>query len=822
MPFSANIQLPSMNPSTGFRIDGELAADRFGQGVASAGDVNGDGIEDLIVGAYASDANGSFSGAAYVIFGTRDGFPATFDVASLDGTNGFRISGKAADDRMGRSVSAAGDVNGDGYGDLIVGGQGSDAGGANSGAAWVVFGKASGFAADLGLASLNGTNGFQLTGLAAGDVLGRSVSGAGDVNGDGVDDIIVGTPVANAAGPASGVAYVVFGATSPFSASFNLASLDGTNGFRIEGEDGFDALGLSVAGAGDINGDGYDDLIVGAPDAYSGGFKTGAAYVVFGKASGFASSLDPAAFTASDGFKINGQGHYDQAGYAVSAAGDINGDGFDDLLVGAIYNSHVLSETGAAYVVFGKASGFGTSFNLSSLNGANGFKIGGAAAGDFMGFALSAAGDFNGDGFDDILVGTPANDAPGVNSGAAWILFGKASAFSSTVSLASLTGAAGFKMSEVEANAVAAWDVAAADLNGDGLSDLVIGAHNTDTDAADTGAAFVVYGRMIRSASAGGGTLIAGALVDEVAGQLGKDHIFGMAGDDLLSGGGGNDWLVGGDGADDLIGGAGNDILDGGAGADELFDNLGANKFFGGDGDDTLYGGSGADRMAGGGGGDYLVGYGGNDYLDGGTGADVMSGGAGNDVYVVDDWGDAFGEFPGEGYDIVRTALDGCWLPFEIEALELLGSGHIDGIGNNGANNLQGNSGANVLSGLRGVDTINGGDGDDVIIGGQDNDLLRGGLGADTFIVAHAFAATLETDQIYDFSAAEGDILDLSGAYAGTLSLVSSFGKQAGEMTLTFAGGITTVRLDTTGDGKVDYQVKINGDVTGESGDWLL
>eukprot|EP01030_Chromulinospumella_sphaerica_P031966 gene31966-biopygen28844 len=96
MPFSANIQLPSLDGSLGFRIDGELATDRFGRAVASAGDVNGDGVEDLIVGAYSSDANGASSGAVYVVFGTRDGFPVNLDVATLDGTNGFRIPGEVA------------------------------------------------------------------------------------------------------------------------------------------------------------------------------------------------------------------------------------------------------------------------------------------------------------------------------------------------------------------------------------------------------------------------------------------------------------------------------------------------------------------------------------------------------------------------------------------------------------------------------------------------------------------------------------------------------------------------------------------------------
>ncbi|MDB5471358.1 MAG: Cyclolysin, partial [Caulobacter sp.] len=306
-----------------------------------------------------------------------------------------------------------------------------------------------------------------------------------------------------------------------------------------------------------------------------------------------------------------------------------------------------------------------------------------------------------------------------------------------------------------------------------------------------------------------------------------KDQLQGTPGDDIIDGGLGNDTALGGAGLDDLSGGDGNDSLFGGDDNDLVTGGDGADKLYGDDGDDTLAGGAGADRFDGGAGSDTLDGGDANDYLDGGLSADGMAGGLGNDVYIVDDPGDTTSEAGGEGYDIVRTALT--WTVADnIEGLELQGGGNVSGTGNAGANNLQGNSGANSLSGLAGVDTINGNDGDDVIIGGEGNDLLRGGLGADTFVVAHTFGSVLETDQVYDFSAAENDIIDLSqiDAIAGgaddAFTLVSAFNKHAGQMTLTFAAGITTLKLDINGDAKVDYQMKINGDVTGESGDWLL
>ncbi|RYF89185.1 MAG: calcium-binding protein, partial [Caulobacteraceae bacterium] len=224
----------------------------------------------------------------------------------------------------------------------------------------------------------------------------------------------------------------------------------------------------------------------------------------------------------------------------------------------------------------------------------------------------------------------------------------------------------------------------------------------------------------------------------------------------------------------------------------------------------------------GGGGIDTLTGGSGNDYLDGGLGADDMRGGTENDIYIVNDLGDQTTEDAGQGYDVVRTELDGWVLGANIEALELGGSASISGTGNALANIMEGNSGANTLSGGDGNDTLYGLDGADRLIGGLGGDILWGGAGADIFVVAHPFEAALETDNIKDYDIGGGDILDLSGAYVGTLSLVSAFTKSAGQMTVGFAAGITTVKLDINGDGKTDYQMRINGDVTSDTGDWIL
>src|SRR5262245_47900135 len=179
--FPPNIGLSTLDGSTGFRLSGGAAFDTSGQSVASAGDVNGDGFADLIVGAEGADPHGNNSGASYVVFGQASGFAANIDLSSLNGTTGFKLSGEAAGDYSGRSVASAGDVNGDGFADVIIGARAAAPHGSQSGASYVVFGQASGFAANIDLSSLDGATGFKLSGEAAGDNSGQSVASAGDV-----------------------------------------------------------------------------------------------------------------------------------------------------------------------------------------------------------------------------------------------------------------------------------------------------------------------------------------------------------------------------------------------------------------------------------------------------------------------------------------------------------------------------------------------------------------------------------------------------------------------------------------------------------------
>ncbi|MCA9010383.1 MAG: FG-GAP repeat protein [Planctomycetaceae bacterium] len=544
------LPLSSLNGTNGFRLDGIDAGDNSGISVSSAGDVNGDGFDDVIIGADNADAGASNSGESYVVFGRSGGFASALDLSSLDGNNGFRLNGVDAADSSGVSVSSAGDVNGDGFDDLIVGADGTYAGANHSGQSYLVFGKSGGFASALDLSSLDGSNGFRMNGVDAGDLSGGSVSSAGDVNGDGFDDLIIAADHGGA--NHNGESYVVLGKPNSFASSLDLSSLNGSNGFRINGLDPSAEPGVAVSAAGDVNGDGFGDLIIGAYRGNAGGNLSGESYLVFGKSGGFASLLEFSSLNGNNGFRLVGVDPGDRSGGCVSSAGDVNGDGFDDLIIAA---SHAYSggiDGGESYVVFGKSGGFASSFDLSSLNGSNGFRLNGIDTNDRSGRQARGAGDVNGDGFDDLIIGSPFVHAGPNYSGESYVVFGKSGSFTSTLDLSSLNGSIGFKLDGIDAYDYSGFFVnSAGDVNGDGFDDLIIGAFSGDADATDAGESYVVFGGNF---TGGAETQIGGGTASSLTAVNGAAR-------DVLIGGGGNDILISDGGPDVLIGGEGNDIL---------------------------------------------------------------------------------------------------------------------------------------------------------------------------------------------------------------------------------------------------------------------
>ena len=602
------IDLTTLSAAEGFIIQADAAGgagERAGYSVAAAGDVNGDGFDDLIVGAPRGDDGGTDAGEAYVIFGTASGFGTdvggrqVLDLTTLSVAEGFIIQGDATDDLAGLSVSSAGDVNGDGFDDLIVGAFFNDTGGLDTGKAYVIFGAASGFGTDVGgrqvidLTTLSAAEGFIIQGDAVGDQMGASVSSAGDVNGDGFDDLIVGARLGDDGGGEAGEAYVVFGTASGFGTDvggrrvLDLTTLSAAEGFIIQGDATDDRAGQTVSSAGDVNGDGFDDLIVGAILGDDGGGNAGEAYVVFGTASGFGTDvggrqvIDLTTLSAAEGFIIQGDATGDYAGASLSAAGDVNGDGFDDRIVGASgADPNGDDRAGEAYVVFGTASGFGTDvggrqvIDLTTLSAAEGFIIQGDAAGDLAGRSVSSAGDVNGDGFDDLIVGAPYGDDGGGNAGEAYVVFGTASGFGTNVGgrrvidLTSLSADEGFIIQGDAAGDAAGLSVASAgDVNGDGFDDLIVGAPLGNDAGADTGEGYVVFGR-------------------DFTNQV---DFLGTDGNDVLTGTGANEILIGGRGDDTIDGAGGDDVIIGGSGDDTItYDAADTLKVDAGTGTDIL------------------------------------------------------------------------------------------------------------------------------------------------------------------------------------------------------------------------------------------
>ena len=627
-----------------------------------------------------------------------------------------------------------------------------------------------------------------------------------------------------------------------------MTALASTDGFIVVGDTDGDRAAYSVSGIGDINGDGLDDLIVGANSGDDGGSYAGEAYVIFGKTGSTRATIDLTTLAAADGFIIQGAAADDRLGNNVSNAGDINGDGFADLIVGARQNDQGGSNAGAAYVIFGHTGGFGTdvagrqTINLAALTAAEGIVILGDAPADQAGFAVSAAGDVNDDGMADLLVGAPQT----ASGGRTYVIYGS-TGFGGIVGTPedeTLTGTAGRNaISGLGGDDVLNGDDGSDTLDGGDGNDVLNGGAEADTLRGGAGNDIYVLsvGDIVTEAADAGidrvevdfddYTLTANVENYEYIGE-GEAVVVGNALANHMVGAGMNDMLSGLDGDDTLGGEAGNDTLNGGNGSDRLF---------GGTGADTMNGEAGNDRM--------IVDNAG-DVANGGDGVDTVEIGAAGLTYTIAADVEITRNISGGNLTVTLNALANTFGGSASGAdIVNAGDGQDSIYGRGGNDVLRGEGGNDFLFGQEGIDQLFGGDGVDRLYGGADSDTLFGGAGNDTlfgeagrdeiigdagidqlfggadgdyfeFNVGDSSSNRANADRIMDFSQAQGDLIRFG---AGTSFIGSAaFGSVAGQIRFEQAGGNTFVEIDIDGNGVADEVVRIDGLVTLTGSDFAL
>lgn len=494
-----------LGPVASIILQRDQAGASFGAAVSSAGDVNRDGYSDVVIGAPLYDNTLIDEGGVFVFHGSASGLSAA------PNSSRFRAQ---SDARFGASVSFAGDVNGDGFGDVIIGSpqfsgtlaqQGQalmyrgSASGIVAAASWTANGGQAGARAGTSVTGLGDANGdgfadvaislpaysngqsgeglvraymgvSSLAGLAltpswsfesqqVGAAMGTWVAAAGDVNGDGLADLAIGAPLFDNGQTDEGRVFVFHGTSAP--PALNAV-------WSVESDQSDAQMGYAVSRAGDVNGDGFADVIIGTPRFTNGQLREGRATMHLGSATG------P---TAAPSWTVEGDQVEAQYGLAVASAGDVNGDGYGDVIVGAPYYDNGQLDEGRAYVYLGSPGGLATSpaWTFESDR-----------AGARLGWSVASAGDVNGDGYSDVIVGAYMYDATVSAEGRCYLFLGSATG---------LAGAPAWIRDGGQINCFFGIAVAlAGDVNGDGLDDVIIGAHLYDNTYSTEGAAFLFLG----------------------------------------------------------------------------------------------------------------------------------------------------------------------------------------------------------------------------------------------------------------------------------------------------------------------------------------
>lgn len=445
--FPAVFNVNSLNGNNGFSVNVESIS------ISGIGDINGDGIDDIGIGT---------NGGAYAIFGSSSNWPQEFDITTLNGKNGFNIY-----NLRGTSINYACDINKDGIDDLVVTDQ-------NQNSAFIIFGSKSGFPANINVLTLNGQNGFVIQGSTStiGTINGLSSACVGDINANGINDLIISA--------ASG-AYIIYGSSLGFSSVFNVANLNGVNGFAYYSNSGYYAgCCNSVTAAGDFNNDGIADILVG--NIFDSGIESEqqcCATVIFG-ASAMPPVLNSQSFNSQNSFIgcIVDMGTITLA-MGVSGNKDINGDGIGDIILGCgSYEPQRSEDYGQAQVYFG-----------ASNNSYGGFTIYTSNTFDLLGSSVTTTDDINGDDLPDLIIGAPGGCYEGAIYG-----HSVTDPFPSQFPIKGLNGVNGFIIEESGNEDCSLGNLVASlgDINNDGINDIIT-ASDTDT--------YVVFGESSNSPS---------------------------------------------------------------------------------------------------------------------------------------------------------------------------------------------------------------------------------------------------------------------------------------------------------------------------------
>ncbi|MFW9779945.1 MAG: hypothetical protein ACFFE8_13900 [Candidatus Heimdallarchaeota archaeon] len=458
---------------------GEDASDQSAFSITGVGDVNADGFDDILIGAWGDDDGGTDAGKTYLLLG-RPSADWQMDL-DLSLANASFI-GEDSNDWSGYSVAGAGDVNADGYDDILIGVPNDEDGGVYAGQTYLFLGRPSAdwqLGLDLSLANAS------FIGEDRDDFAGFSIAGVGDVNTDGYDDIMIGAPGDDNAGlPNVGQCYLLLGRPS---ADWQMRlDLSQANASFI-GEDAGDEAGYSVAGAGDVNADGYADVLIGAHKGDIGGMFAGQSYLLLGRPSAdWQMDLNLSLANAS----FIGEDAGDEAGFSVAGVGDVNADGYDDILIGAYGDDDGGTDAGQSYLLLGRPSAdWQLGLDLSLANAS----FIGEDVGDEAGYFVAGVGDVNVDGYDDILIGAPYDDDGGTDAGQSYLLLGRPSADWQLRLDLSLANASfiGEDVGDESGCSVAG----AGDVNADGFGDLVIGARKNDEGGVDAGQTYLLLAK---------------------------------------------------------------------------------------------------------------------------------------------------------------------------------------------------------------------------------------------------------------------------------------------------------------------------------------